>query len=59
MAPDEILREKIVLSDLYDLTTPGKYYLSVRRKLINPNGEGFVVATLEKIEIVIRSKPKE
>lgn len=54
LKPNQILNEKIVLSDIYDFTNPGKYYVEVARKTINPNGDGFIEISLEKIEIEVK-----
>lgn len=54
LKPNQILNEKIVLSDIYDFTNVGKYYVEIARKTMNPTGEGFIELQLGKIEIEVK-----
>lgn len=51
----QTLDEKVVISDIYDLTKAGKYYVEVTRKTMHPTEDGFIELPLNnKIEIEIK-----
>jgi hypothetical protein len=51
--PGEIIKEKIKLGELYDITLAGKYFVDVTKKINSPSGEGFILLILEKVEIEV------
>ncbi len=53
LASNQTLKENIVLSDIYDLTAPGKYHVELKRKTIDPNGGAFIEISLETITIEV------
>lgn len=53
LMPKQALQEKLLMTNIYDFTPVGKYYVEVSRKTRNPNGEGFIELPLEIIEIEV------
>lgn len=54
LKPDQVLREKILLSSIYEFQNGNKYYVEIVRKTMNPTEAGFIEIPLEKIVIEIR-----
>jgi maltodextrin utilization protein YvdJ len=51
----QTVNEKLVLSDIYDFSEKGKYFVEITRKIMNPNGEGFIEIPLGRtIEIEVK-----
>ena len=54
LQPNEIYNEKIVLSDIYDFTSVGRYYVEITRKTRISNQEELIETPLGKIEIEVK-----
>ncbi len=55
LEPHQTLDEKVVISDIYDLTKVGTYYVEVTRRTMHPTEDGYIELPLsDKIEIEIR-----
>lgn len=59
LEPNQTLNEKIVISDIYDFTKAGTYFVEVTRITMHPTEDGFIELPLkDKIEIEV-IQPKE
>ena len=54
LEPGQTIDEKLVISDLYNLSNAGTYHIEVARHTHDPKGDGFIEISLEKIRIKVK-----
>lgn len=52
------IEEKIDVSGIYDITTPGRYYISFERLVPTPSGQGWAKTASNVVEISLASDDK-
>lgn len=55
LGPDQILREKLILTNIYDFTQAGTYFVEIARNTMNPTGNGYVDIPLGMLEIEVKT----
>ena len=54
--PQEVQKEKVNISKIYEFSTPGKYLLSIKRMLPDKNRKDLVELVIGKIEIELKDQ---